>query len=135
MKCFSFNRNDFALLLALYDTTYILVKSFTSFSNNLCLLVSLLVLLIAMFFMITSDIKHKKVSDALKNKDLEVKIKNQIGEEYKTLQRKKELLSRLDLLSPFDKMDLTKTPYKVHMSYLNRIDTSGFPEDEETGHR
>ncbi|GEM_PF-5112506 len=131
MKCFSFNKNDFLLLLVAYDTTYILTKSFTDFMDSICLKIALLMLFIVMFFMTIFDTKHKKQSDELESRDTEIKIKNQIGTEYRRtyfLKKIKNLVLRTSMLPPKEDFSTKDPNYKVHMFYLNRTDTSGLPD-------
>lgn|SRR3989338_4058759 len=131
MKCFSFDKNDFLLLLVVYDTTYILAKSFTDFMDSICLKIALLMLFIVMFFMTIFDAKHKKQSDELEIRSTEIKIKNQIGTEYRKthfLKKIKNLILRTRMLSPKEDFSTKDPNYKVHMFYLNRTDTSGSPD-------
>jgi hypothetical protein len=131
MKCYSFDKNDFLLLLVIYDTTYILIKSFTNFVDLTCLNTALLVSLAVIFFMTIFHIKQVKQSFSLENKGVEIKIKNQIGTEYRKahfLRKIKNLVLRARMSSPKEDFSTKDPDYKVHMFYLNRAGTSDSPD-------
>ena len=140
--CFSINRRDLIILLAIYNISYFLSSELIRVNLKVCLLIAFLISLVSLFIFTLIHAHEKKNEDDDKRRKEDYLLTKKLKNEYRRihrLKRKRELLMKAgavkekdfeSVISELDDdaVDLEDTSGNtcstVHIDYLKRLGTT-----------
>ena len=103
IKCYAFNKQDFIILLSVYNTTYLVSSSLIKGHLIVCFVIAVLLSLIALFAIVWIDLLNKENEEESKLEHEHAQVRKKIRDEYLKVykvKQKQELLIKAGCLPP-----------------------------------
>ena len=151
IKLYSFNKQDFIILLSVYNATYLLSTNIVKGHLIACFVIAVLLSLVVLFAIVWIDLIQKTKEEKAKLEDEQELIRKKIKDEYlkvHQMKKKNELLMKAGCM-PSDQLKKTlivdhdAPPFsinrdfeevkEVHFNYIDNVASSKKTEGQPEG--